>query len=229
MLTVVLLPGMDGTGALFEPIAAELAQAFRVQVIDYPTSGALGYAHLEQYVRKHLPTSDRYVLLGESFSGPIAVSIAASRPSGLVGLVLCSSFVRNPRPGFGWLRHIVGAAPVKLAPLSALSALLLGRFSTPALRSSLATAMSRVSSEALRSRLRAVLSIDVSARLEEVAVPSLYLLAAHDRVVPISSLEHIQARLAQLQVATIDAPHFLLQATPGAAARAITEFLRSIR
>lgn len=228
MLTIVLLPGMDGTGTLFEPFVAELGQQFKVQIVRYPTTGALGYQELEEQARNSLPTSGRFVILGESFSGPIAVSLAASRPAGLVGLILCATFISNPRPLFGPLRLLAGALPVKLAPLAVLSTALLGRFATPQLRSALAAAMAQVSGEALRARLRAVLSIEVSAKLEGVGVPLLYLLAKHDQVVPVSALKRIARVFPAIQVVPVNAPHFLLQAAPREAAAAVTKFLQSL-
>ena len=229
MLTLVLLPGMDGTGTLFAPFIDALGSQFSVQVVAYPTTGALGYAELEQYARAHLPKDRRFVILGESFSGPIALSLAASGPPGLEGVVLCSTFACNPRSAFGWMLSLVGVLPVKLAPTPVLSALLLGRFSTPLLRSQLAAAMSKVSAQALRARLRAVLSIDVSAQLAAINVPVLYLLAEHDLVVPVSALQHIRRHLPAVQVAAIDAPHFLLQAAPAEATRAIGEFVHPLQ
>ncbi len=229
-MTIVLLPGMDGTGRLFEPFTAALGQAFRVQVVSYPTTGSLGYAELETYVRKRLPVSGHYVVLGESFSGPITVSIAASRPPGVAGVILCSTFVRNPRPAFGPLRYVADVLPVKSAPLSVLGTLLLGRFSTPRLQSMLAEAMAIVSAEALRARLRAVLTVDVSASLRAaVDVPMLYLLAAHDQVVPVSALKDIQRINPAISVASINAPHFLLQATPDDAVRAVRTFMQALQ
>lgn len=228
MLTIVLLPGMDGTGTLFEPFISALGGEFSVQIVRYPTTGALGYEELEAHARRSLPTTGRFVILGESFSGPIAISIAASHPAGLIGLILCATFVRNPRPLFGSLRLFASSLPVKLVPLTALSAVLLGRFSTPQLRSKLAAAMSEVSAEALRTRLRAVLSIDVSLKLEAVDVPLLYLLAKHDWVIPVSALRQIQHIAPTVQVAPVNAPHFLLQAVPTEAASVVSSFMRSL-
>ena len=228
MLTIVLLPGMDGTGILFEPFVAELGQQFKVQIVRYPTTGALGYQELEEHARNSLPTSGRFVILGESFSGPIAVSLAASRPAGLVGLILCATFICNPRPLFGPFRLLAGALPVKLTPHAVLSAALLGRFATPQLRSALAAAMAQVSGEALRARLRAVLSIEVSAKLKGVGVPLLYLLAKHDQVVPVSALKQIARVFPATKVAPVNAPHFLLQAAPREAAAAVSKFLQPL-
>lgn len=219
---------MDGTGTLFEPFTSALSREFSVQIVSYPTAGELGYEELEDHARRSLPKSGLFVILGESFSGPIAVSITASRPAGLVGIILCATFVSNPRPFFGPLRLFASALPVKFAPLWILSEALLGSFSNPRLRSMLAEAMSQVSAEALRSRLRAVLSVDVSAKLKAIDVPLIYLLAEHDQVVPVSALEQIKRVLPDIQVAPIDAPHFLLQAAPNEAASAVSKFMRSL-
>ena len=41
--TLVLLPGMDGTGTLFEPLLQALGQHWPVQVLHYPGDQPLGY------------------------------------------------------------------------------------------------------------------------------------------------------------------------------------------
>ena len=98
MIALVLLPGMDGTGQLFGRFLEALGPEVRAIVIAYPPAQNLDYSQLEAFVRSKLPSDQPFVILGESFSGPIAVSIAASPPDGLRGIVLCCSFVRNPRP-----------------------------------------------------------------------------------------------------------------------------------
>ncbi len=219
---------MDGTGTLFEPFTSALSPEFGVQIVRYPTTGALEYEELEAHARRSIPTSGLFVILGESFSGPIAVSIAASRPAGLIGLILCATFISNPRPFLGLMRPFASVLPVKFAPLWVLNEALLGRFSNSRLRSVLAEAMSQVSAEALRSRIRAVLSVDASAELKAVDVPLLYLLAEHDQVVPVSALEKIRQVFPATEVAQINAPHFLLQAAPNEAASAVSNFIRAV-
>jgi pimeloyl-ACP methyl ester carboxylesterase len=150
------------------------------------------------------------------------------RPAGLVGVILCASFVSNPRPRFAPCRHVIGLLPITATPLAVLNAALLGRFTTPLLRSELAKAMAQVSSDALRARLQAVLSVDVSAHLKTIDVPVLYLLAKYDRVVPLDALEHLIRLHPATQVEPIEAPHFLLQAAPTAAATAVRGFLASL-
>ena len=96
MLTIVLLPGMDGTGELFAPFISAMGHEFGLTVVSYPPTGAQGYRELEAHARAALPRHERFVVLGESFSGPVAVSIAASHPAGFAGLILCSTFCSTP-------------------------------------------------------------------------------------------------------------------------------------
>ena len=91
-MKLVLLPGMDGTGELFDPFLASISGSFEPIVVDYPPNESFGYERLEEVARANLPADGPYVLLAESFSGPIAISIAASVPKGLVALVLCCHF-----------------------------------------------------------------------------------------------------------------------------------------
>ena len=214
MLTIVLLPGMDGTASLFASFVAALGGRYSVKHIVYPGGQALGYAELESLARKALPTRGRYVLLGEAFSGPIA-------------------FVRNPYPVFGPLAplfgRLTGVLPVKAAPVFAMRHLLLGHFATQHLITSLRRALSQVSAPVLQARARAVMTVDVSAQLAAVRVPVLYLQAQHDRVVPQNAAETIVKSLPSVQVVQLDAPHLLLQAVPGAAAQAVHAFLQPLQ
>lgn len=225
-MTLVLLPGMDGTGHLFAPFVAALPTEFSVKVVTYPVGEPLGYAELESIARAALPAEGPYIIVGESFSGPIAISIAGSEPSGLKGLVLCCSFARNPRPAFSGLRSLAGFLPLSLAPVAVLGRLLLGRFSTKALRLALRGALAQVSASALRARLIAVLAVDVSAKLSIVRVPILYLRASCDRVVPAGASEFMERINSRTRVVELEAPHFLLQAAPAKAAEVVAAFAR---
>jgi len=228
MVTLVLLPGMDGTGQLFAPFLAALGCEIDVKVVRYPNREPLGYAELEAVARAVLPEGP-FVLLGESFSGPIAIALAASGSPHLKGLVLCCSFARNPRPLFSGLRSLVGVLPVAAAPIGVLSRLLLGRFETPELRAAFGKALEQVSPAALRARLRSVLTFDVSAQLRASTVPTLYLQATCDRVVPAAASQLVSNLKPSTRVVQFDAPHFLLQAASVEAARVVGEFVHEVQ
>jgi pimeloyl-ACP methyl ester carboxylesterase len=220
---------MDGSGLLLTDFISALRGEHDVVVIRYPPHDELGYSELEDIARGSLPTSGSFALLGESFSGPIAISVAAAAPPGLVGLILCCSFARNPRPLGRWFRSVVRFLPVKRIPTAILSRLLFGDFSSDGRKSELRRALTEVSHQALRKRVEALLNVDVSAKLARVNVPVLYLRALRDRLVPRGASELIALLAPATQMTDIDAPHFLLQTAPAVAADAVSRFLADAR
>src|SRR5262245_17031078 len=99
---LLLLPGGDGTGKLFDPLLHALAgqDSLTPVVVAYPPDRACGYGDLLPLVEQNVPAGADFLVLGESFSGPLALLLAARRPPGLRGVILCGTFVRNPLPGF---------------------------------------------------------------------------------------------------------------------------------
>ena len=114
--TLVLLPGLDGTGKLFADFLKALDLGVRTRVVPYPPDVPLGYDELEPLVRAALPAQGAFVLLGESFSGPLAIRIAARPPPGLTGLILCVTFASNPYPRLAWARRLAAFIPLKSVP-----------------------------------------------------------------------------------------------------------------
>jgi pimeloyl-ACP methyl ester carboxylesterase len=223
---LILLPGMDGTGEHFAPLLRALDGRFPHTVVRYPDE-ALEYREYQRIAQAALPKGAPFVLLGESFSGPIALAVAASRPAGLVGYILCASFASCPSTLLRIARPLLGLLPIHRAPGSLTAHFLLGRFATPELRRANAAAVRRVSVRTLRSRLRTVADVDVSAKLREIDVPGLYLRATEDRLVPRGVCHALLRHAPRLRVVDIEGPHFLLQVNPRAAAQAIGDFVQA--
>ena len=229
---LVLLPGLDGTARLFQRFDAALrAQtAIATQAIAYPAT-PLDYAALEAFVRERLPRNRPFVVLAESFSGPLGAALRANPPPGMRALILCCSFVRNPRPLLAPLRHLLAFVPFGTLPGFALRQALLAPYATPALQAELAAALAQVPPSVLRQRLRAVLEIpekDTSRSFARGSLPVLYLRARHDRLVPPANALQILHLEPGTQLVDIDAPHMLLQAAPAAAAEAVAAFLTGL-
>jgi pimeloyl-[acyl-carrier protein] methyl ester esterase len=225
MTTLVLLPGMDGTGELFGPLIAALRPRFNVTVVRYPASVPLDYEDLVDLARAELPGEDEFVIVGESFSGPVAVSLAAQAPPNLRGLVLCASFVRCPVPWAARLKPVTPLLPFGAIPASVLAVPLLGRYGNPPARRLLAGALAKVHAKVLRARIRSVLTVDVRQKAAAIKVPFLYLQASADWIVPKSAAMQIRALVPALEVIELSGPHMLLQISPTAAARAIEAFV----
>ncbi len=222
---LVLLPGMDGTGMLLKRLVAELGTDVECQVVSYPPDVELNYAELKDIAVRALPERGRAFLLGESFSGPIAISLTAAYPERFSGTILCCSFASNP---LGLLGQVVGglAAVASLASSSAIARrVLLGPDASADLSEDLRGAIAAVSLRVLRTRLRAVISVDVRAELNQSSSPLMYLQATDDRLVAPRSLNEIRNYRPDVTIARVRGPHCLLQAAPHASATAIKEFI----
>jgi len=228
MTALVVLPGLDGTATLHSGFSDAANHLFEsVAVIPYPLEQPLGYLELETLVRAALPPTAPFVLLGESFSGPVALSIGADPPSNLVAVVLSTSFGNSPLPALSPLAAFARFAPVRSVPLSLLSWWLLGPWATPELESSLRDALLAVSPAVLRFRAAAALRASLPT-LAAVSVPVLYLRATQDRLLSPSAGERLVSSLPQCTLTDIAGPHLLLQAAPQACARAVGDFARHL-
>ena len=224
---LILLPGMDGTGLMFEPFLPALS-GFDTQVVRYP-SALVSYPACVHFARALLPKDRPFLLLGESFSGPVVLALAAERPQGLVAVVLCSTFARIPRPGLAWLAPLLRALPARRLPLALLRYLLLGRWATEALTTLAQTMLPQVPSATLKDRLLAVVAVDQTPLLDRIDVPVLSLCASQDRLVPKAATRWIRAHRPALDIVTLQGPHWLLQTRPEACAQAIQAFAQRIQ
>jgi len=222
---------MDGSGTLFEDFAAALERLrpqLRLLVMPYPPERPLSYAELEALVVERLPIDQTYAVLGESFSGPIAMAIAARRPAGLCELILCCTFARTP---VRWLRpfaFLLKWLPLRRLPDWLPRRLLLERGSSKELEHSLHQALAPLAAATLGARLAAVLRVDYRAQLARVRVPTLYLRAARDRLIAHDVAPQLRQILPDLEIADFATPHLLLQSAPHQAAARVAGFLDAI-
>jgi pimeloyl-[acyl-carrier protein] methyl ester esterase len=224
---LVLLPGMDGTGELFRPFLNGLPPGISTSIVTYPRDRIVPYRDLHAFLEASVPQGEAYVLVAESFSGPLALDHAARKPVDLRGLVLCASFASIPLSrSIRWLRPVVHlAAYLSPPPRWMVRRLLLGRDSPEESVEALRTTISSVSRKVLAARIRQVMAMDFSTALKAIEVPVLYLAAKRDRLVGQRGLEQLKNGVVALSSSVIDGPHLLLQARPEEAALRIVEFL----
>lgn len=222
---IVLLPGLDGTGELLKDLHDRLSAHRQVRVIAYPADKPLGYGQLTALVEELVP-DERFVLLGESFSGPIAIEIAARQKARVAGLVLASTFARHPMPSL-----LAGLAKVfdhTRVPRFAVEAALLGTMGTSEIKATLARVLSEVSSDVIRLRAAEALRVDKRHMLQEVVCPTLCLTGRRDRLVGRNRTNELQSALPECEVRVFDAPHMLLQTHASEAAEAIDRFCERV-
>lgn len=218
----MLLPGLDGTGALFAPFLKAWSGPAPV-VIGYPRDRFLDHVQCAEFALERLPAGEPLALLGESFSGPVAVLLAARLPERVQTLILCASFVTAPR---GALPRALlrAAAPVAFripAPRLALRELLLNGHGDQDLLELVCTNRKTVRPSVLARRFQTVMRCDVRRELALTRQPLLYLRADRDRLVTRASVEAIRAVRPDVSCKAFPAPHFVLQTVPAEAARAL--------
>lgn len=222
---LVLLPGLDGTGEQFALLKAVVTGDFEVKIIAYPNQ-ALSYTEHTQFVLESLPKQERYIIVAESYSGPIAVNVAAKQPPGLAGIILSATFLKCPRPLLSKFGFLLKIFPPWQLPRNILLKLIFGSFLAEELLPSFNRAVENVSPAVLNDRLYNVTQVDVTAVANKLSLPALYLRASSDNLIPRSAGEYLAAQISGLKIRELEGPHCLLQACAKESSDVIREFIR---
>src|SRR5580693_9001923 len=159
---MVLLPGLDGTGDLFVDFIAAFPESWTATTVTFPTDRFLPYTDLRPFVGAAVPQSERFVLVAESFSAPLAVAYAATNPPNLVAIVICAGFVANPVDGWsGIVKAFAKPWLFRLKPpRTVVEYFLLGQKAPSGLLQKLRHALQKVSPDVLSGRVQEVLDCD---------------------------------------------------------------------
>jgi pimeloyl-[acyl-carrier protein] methyl ester esterase len=224
----ILLPGLDGTGDLSKQFAAAISNYANPTIISYPKDEYHGYHELVDYVLAKLPVNEEYCIIAESFSGPIAISIASRRPKNLKCITLVATFASNPFPMLSSLFLKLLPFLKKLAiPKHLISFFLLGSDKVEII-DKVSDVVNSVDRDILAYRIKNVLACDVTSQLEQIAIPVLAIRATKDRLIPRSCSSNIYKYLPSAIKCQVDAPHFLLQVKANEASEIIKPFLLKV-
>jgi pimeloyl-ACP methyl ester carboxylesterase len=225
---LVLLPGLDGTGKLHTAFRSALPPELSVSCIPYPGDLPLDYAALTDYVFARLPSEADFVLLAESYAGPLAVRLAARAPRGLKGVIFSTSFAKNPWPALSFAKPIAARLSIRSLPRWFRALFMWGSARRGAAPAQAERASAGVDDAVLRQRMLSVLTVDDSALLRRVALPSLVMRATRDLIVPRAAARLLMRQLPQARLVTIEGPHLLLQSRPQECAAAVLDYLRRL-
>ena len=229
-IKVILLPGMDGTGDLFGEFVARFPDWIEPRIVSYPSDLKLSYEQLLPIVRSTFPSDEPFVLLAESFSTPLAVSIVAEAPTHLQALVICAGFVSPPCNDFlAAIARILAPASFSFGmPEKFCRKFLVGEKGSSKLVESVRSAVSRVSPGVLAHRLRSVLGCNSRQDLSSISVPLLCITGTEDRLVKENCFIEIESIKPETRRVRIRAPHLILQSSPDESVSALVSFLREV-
>ncbi len=225
-----MLPGLDGSGALFGPLLAVLPEELIPVVVSYPRDKVLFYEQLMPYIREVMPWGEPYVLLAESFSGPLALKFAAEQPENIDAIVLSSAFFSKiSAPSGSWTRFFTNQKWVENAtPDSAIKQLVAGGVCEPAVLAGIKSAIKSVSPEVLSHRVKLMFEINLTAALEEIRSPILCLAGTQDKLGAAQAMQELLKVKEGSSYVTFDTSHLILQTKPREAIEAILKFLHSL-
>ena len=223
-LTTLLLPGMHGTSRLFERLIQVFPAGLVPRVVNYPTDEVVGYDELLDRIK--LP-DEPFAIVAESYSGPVAIRLAARGPANLRAMVLVATFARSPWPVIPrWAAALVRPWLFKIPlPQVQLRRALLGDDAPREQIVEVCEEQRRCRPEVLAARIRDVLSVDVRHELHAIKVPMLYLGGSRDRVVPLRAARELKGLRPDIEEFFIDSPHAVLQRRPTESAALIAWFL----
>ena len=222
----ILLPGLDGTGKLFAPFVAILPPTVSATIVAYPPDKPRTYRELAESVS--LPPHEPFVIIAESFSGPIAIRLAATAPPNLRAIVLVATFVRRPgnvitRP---ILRLLSRSMFKTAAPAWVVRIFLIGHDAPSEMLAAFYRAAAAASPAVLGDRLRQSLAVDERAALKVTPTPILCLVPTRDWLIARRGIRSILQVRPEADVINIDAPHLLLQCRPAEAFREIQAWMQ---
>lgn len=214
--TLLLLPGMDGSGALWGPLRDALGEVGRdATSVRYPPSAGTYDEILPAIDERGAEQGGGHVVVAESFGGPLAIRLAARSPA-VRALVLVASFARAPAAArvLGPLARLGPHVP----PRALLRWAMLGGERHEAIEDALVRAIAAVEPRAMRRRIEEVARVDVRSELATLRIPVVWVHAARDRLLgrPPPSGE------------VIDGPHLLAQTRPREIAARITRVLADL-
>lgn len=222
-MRVVLLPGMDGTGLLFEPLLRELSGDFDVQIISYPPDGEQSYTELTEYVKDKLPEYEDFLLVAESFSGPIGYAIAATPPDNLKAVIFVATFVSPPNTFLAIASRLPLALIFKMPlPRLAIKYMLLGKDAPNYLVHLFDKSLKMVKPHALAYRVKAMAKL--KGGLKPIQVPCAYIIPTNDRLVSRCHIETFKNLAPAIDLIKIAGSHFIMQIKPLECAKVIRKY-----
>ncbi len=220
-MKLVLFPGMDGTGRMFEPFVRHAPAGLSASVVRYPPDRDCAIAELADIASEAMPPDEPAVIVAESFSGLVACELLKRHPTNVRGVVFVAAFLTPPRP---LLLRVLSAMPLGASHggrigLSLIGRACLGRQCNKQTLALLDAALGQVEPRVLAGRLRMIRQ--PFAPPMSVDVPVCYLQATRDRLVPARCARAFSALSANVEVIPIDGPHMLLQSRPAECWQAI--------
>lgn len=224
-----------------------------IEIIEYPKNQILSYTELQEYVFQKVIAYDEFYILAESFSGPIAASLASLCPNNIKGIIFAASFVETPllfsKVGSKIFNKIPYIHHLHKIPFSLVKHLLMNNYHDELVEEKIKEFLATAKEEVIYSRIKEVVNLnhhflntynDIYASFNGKI---LSIVAGHDALLsklanfPLPIFEEkivknthfsykIADRLPQTQIAFFsNAPHMILELYPDRMAQEVMRWI----
>lgn len=224
-----IIPGIDGATTLLRPLAKELLP-YHTVLLDYQEHGH-SVEEVSSLILERIGGERISVLLGQSFGGPVAISLASRIPT-LRAIILVSSFTTPPLQFLSAVtqNNLLGelASAFFCSPTGSwlVARLLLGNRSDlfDKFGEQIITQIAQLSPELIKNRVKAVHSLDISSWLDTLP-PMLSVEARGD---PLRLGSSVSFPKAGGMSVPIEGVHLLAETQPRTIAQLAIEFLEKL-
>ena len=224
---IYMLPGIDGTGMLFDRLAMAFGYRCRTTVLPYEHEETVD-DYLDS-ISDRLP-KHRALIFAESFSGPLVLALLARYPGRFRGAILATTFARSPFISFFGMTTILSKGVFGGINLKNL---LLNKFCSPEdvpedVQEDVRILSDEISPEVIKQRLHIMDDLDVRHLLPSISTPVLYLRGLRDKLISEKLREELFESVPRIAFKGIDGPHLLVETQPKECADTIIHFLDMI-
>ena len=212
---ILILPGLDGTDFLLQEFCNLAPAETEAEVCTLPDA-ELTYKELRDHFAETFDVNKQYVLIAESFSGPLGILLAHRFPDLVNRLVLVSTFACGPPcTGLRLLNSLNFNGMIFRIGLPRFVArrYFLGR-DNDVLINRLQTSVKTQAPKTLKHRIAQVANVDVRSELSQLPCRVDYVQPTADRLVPKKSLDQILKAKPDVEVHRIAGPHLIMQTKP---------------
>jgi len=208
---LVLLHGLGGSWRWWSPLVGQLAERFRLHLVELPRLGRLRAGGMSQWLGRLLDAADleQVDIVGHSLGGLVAAELSAARPDRVRRLVLVAS------AGVPCGRGLLGRALPLVEELYDVRAQL-PRIVADALRTGPVSLVHGVAY---------VWERDVRAELHTIEAPTLLVWGERDRLVPARVAEEWQRLVPRSRLVRLPGGHVPMWEAPQELAACVLAFL----
>jgi len=222
-IETILLPGLYGTGELFDPLLRVAPPDSDISVVTYPTQTNIDFDQLVDIAEGQIPDEKPAQIFAESFSGLVAIRLLTRNQRNYKRVMFCAAFAISPLSGFNWVMNVV--IPLIrgwpwLVKFGVRNFCLNGTTSQSTIEE-VSNIVNKIPVPVLRERLEMIGRLNLIDELRRIKIPSTYLLPGKDRLIPRRCAKKFIESIPSIELHEIDGPHFLLQVSPGVAAEVI--------